>query len=186
MGSRLSFMALLLIIFAAPAIVQGQQSVTAAGSTAYLKLKSIDGKMYDVADMKGSVVVVSFGATWCQPCVAELAALEDLQKEYAGKPVKFLWVSVERREQITDGGLKAFAKQHKLSMPVLRDPTQLTYAQFSNRVRLPLIVLFNADGKVDGPTHFGMSSPEHYAARIRARIDGLLSNSGQAAPISGR
>jgi len=54
-----------------------------------IKLKGIDGKTYDVAAMRGEVVLVSFGATWCKPCAWELEALEDLKKEYAGRGVKF-------------------------------------------------------------------------------------------------
>ena len=68
-----------------------------------INLKATDGRMYDLAKMRGNVVVVSFGATWCQPCAEELRALEQLRKEFEGKPVRFMWVSVEREEEASDG-----------------------------------------------------------------------------------
>src|SRR5437588_2141429 len=86
-----------------------------------LKLKGVDGKTYDVAQMRGQVVLVSFGATWCKPCEWELTALEELKQEYAHKPVKFLWVSIETQKEAADDWLRQYAKAHRLTIPVLRD-----------------------------------------------------------------
>jgi thiol-disulfide isomerase/thioredoxin len=142
----------------------------------YVKLRGIDGKTYDVSEMKGEVVLVSFGATWCVPCADELKALEQLKAEFNGKPVRFVWVSIEGRDQISDSALRSFVKQHKLSFTVLRDPTQLTYAQFSTRVRVPLVVLFDREGRQAEPKHFGMATPEQYKSIMRSHIDRLLAS----------
>ena len=141
-----------------------------------VRLQGIDHKFYDVAEMRGSVVLISFGATWCVPCSGELFALEELKHEYQGKPVKFFWVTIENDGQINDAGLKRYAAEHKLSFPVLRDPTKTAYLQFSPRLRLPMIVFFDKDGHLDGPAQFGMSSDtDNYKARLRVRLDTLLS-----------
>jgi len=141
-----------------------------------VRLQGIDRRFYDVADMRGNVVLISFGATWCVPCSGELFALEELKREYQGKPVKFFWVTVENEGQISDAGLKRYAAEHKLSFPVLRDPTKTTFLQFSPRLRLPMIVLFDKDGHLDGPAQFGMSSDaNNYKTRMRSRLNGLLS-----------
>jgi peroxiredoxin len=143
-----------------------------------IRLQGIDRHYYDVAEMRGNVVLISFGATWCAPCSGELFALEALKREYQGKPVKFFWVTIENDGQISDAGLKRYADQHKLSFPVLRDPTKTSYLQFSPRVRLPMIVFFDKDGHLDGPAQFGMSSDaDNYKTRMRARLDQLLSRS---------
>src|SRR5258707_4894996 len=73
-----------------------------------MKLQGLDGKVYDLADLRGSVVLVSFGATWCAPCTTELKALQELLTEFRDQPVKFFWVSVERPEEITNAGLKRY------------------------------------------------------------------------------
>ena len=141
-----------------------------------IRLQGIDHKFYDAAEMRGSVVLISFGATWCVPCSGELFALEELKHEYQGKPVKFFWVTIENDGQINDAGLKRYAAQHKLSFSVLRDPTKTAYLQFSPRIRLPMIVFFDKDGHLDGPAQFGMSSDANtYKARVRSRLDELLS-----------
>ena len=122
------------------------------------------------------MVLVSFGATWCAPCVTELQALEEVLPEYRDKPVKFFWVSIERPEEVTNAALKRYARQRKLSFPVLRDSSQAVFLQFSPRIRLPMIVLLSKDGQVDTPVQFGMrSSAEVYKADIRTRLNKLLS-----------
>jgi thiol-disulfide isomerase/thioredoxin len=171
---------LLFLVFGAcslPAHAPAQQAAKtkAPGEEISIKLRGIDGHLYDSNEMRGSVLLISFGATWCKPCDAELRALEELKKEYGNRPVRFFWVSIERVEEVSDKGLRDFAKRLKLSFPVLRDGGQFTYAQFSTRVRVPLLVFFDREGNFAPPTHFGMStSTELYKRRVRERLNGLL------------
>jgi peroxiredoxin len=146
----------------------------APASEVYIKLRGIDGKMYDVAEMKGSIVLVSFGATWCTPCTTELHALEELRGEYRDKPVRFFWVSLDQREHMSDRDLRDFAKDHKISFTVLRDATQLTYAQFSTSIRLPFVVFFDRQGRLAAPRQVGMAKPEEYKKIIRDNLNKLL------------
>lgn len=139
------------------------------------KLQALDGRVTDLANEKGNVVLISFGATWCSPCSSELRILNEVLAEYKDKPVKFFWVSVEAPEQISNAALKRYAKERSLSFPVLRDSSQAVFSQFSPRVRLPMIVVINKDGEVDGAAQFGMRSPaDAYKTDIRARLDKLL------------
>jgi peroxiredoxin len=153
--------------------VQAQEASTRKPT---FKLQSLDGRVTDLAEQKGNVVLVSFGATWCAPCSTELRALNEVLSEYKDKPVKFFWVSVETPEQVTNATLKRYARERKLGFPVLRDSSQAVFLQFSPRVRLPMLVLLNKDGSVDGLAQFGMRSPpDAYKADIRARLNKLLS-----------
>ena len=131
--------------------------------------------MTDLGEMRGSVVLISFGATWCTPCSTELRALEEVLKEYTNKPVKFFWVSIEAPEQVTNADLRRYARERKVSFPVLRDSSQAVFMQFTPRVRLPLIVMLAKDGRVDQPVQFGMRSPaDVYKSDIRSRLNKLL------------
>ncbi len=168
--------ALLFLLLSVPTQHPANGQTGAGAKEPLIRLQGIDKRYYDLAEMRGNVVLISYGATWCPPCSGELFALEELKKEYQGKPVKFLWVTLENDGQISDAGLKRYAEQHKLSFPVLRDPTKTSYGQFSPRVRLPMIVFFGKDGHLDGPPQFGMSSDvENYKARVGERLDTLLS-----------
>lgn len=168
--------ALLLLTLAAHARGQG-----AAPADQSLRLRGADGKTYDLAGMRGQVVLVSFGATWCQPCKEELKALEQLKKEYREKPVKFLWVSIESEDEVSDSGLKDYAKKLKISFPVLRDPYKETFARFSPRLRLPTILFFGKDGRLSTPNHVGMAETQLYLSKMRARLDQLLGSGGAGA-----
>jgi thiol-disulfide isomerase/thioredoxin len=140
-----------------------------------IKLKGVDGKTYDVSAMRGEVVLVSFGATWCKPCAGELEALEELKREYAGRGVRFLWVSIESDEQTSNELLRDYAKSLKMTIPVLRDPEKTAFAQFSERIRLPMVVFFDREGKFVAPKQTGMTSQiEDYKKIVRARLDALL------------
>ena len=146
-----------------------------------LKLQGLDGRVYDLADQRGNVVLISFGATWCAPCSTELRALEELLAEYQNQPVKFYWVSIERPEEVSDSALKRYAKERKVSFPVLRDTAKMVFLQFSPRVRLPMIVMLGKSGRVDLPVQFGMRTPaESYKADMRARLNKLLSVRGES------
>ncbi|MCA1633517.1 MAG: redoxin family protein [Acidobacteria bacterium] len=92
MRKRLTLLLLLLGAWAgSPGRLAAQEkkpaAVTPQTPAAVIKLKGLDGKVYDTASMRGEVLVVSFGATWCTPCTWELVAIEELKEEYAGKPV---------------------------------------------------------------------------------------------------
>ncbi|HYN86495.1 MAG TPA: TlpA disulfide reductase family protein [Pyrinomonadaceae bacterium] len=140
-----------------------------------VRLKALDGKTYDTAEMRGEVVVVSFGATWCVPCVWELKAIEELKEEYAGRPVRFLWVSIEEKERTTDRTLRHYAKSNRLTIPVLRDEDKSAFRQFSNVTRIPLIVFFDREGRYAAPAHRGMSSDiTAYKQMVRGRVNALL------------
>lgn len=139
-----------------------------------INLPGADGKNYDLTGMRGQVLLVSFGATWCQPCKEELRVLEELKKEYSDKPVKFFWVSIEPSKEASDKKLQSFAKSVKFTFPILRDATRWTYAQFSTRQRIPLVVFFDKQGRFVPPTHAGMSTPENYRRMVKTELDRLL------------
>ena len=150
-----------------------------------IKLKALDGKTYDTAAMPGEVVVASFGATWCAPCIWELKAIEELMEEYRGKPVRFLWISIEDERRTPDGVLKKFAKQYRLTLPVLRDDG-VTFAQFSDSRRIPFVIFFDTEGRFAAPAHRGMASePIQYKQMVRRRVDALLAAAAQAPKAAG-
>jgi peroxiredoxin len=153
---------------------RAQAVANPTGEPISFKLRGTDGKTYDLASLRGNVVLVSFGATWCLPCKEELQALEQLKKEYKDKPVKFLWISIESQEEVSDGALRDYAKKLKLSFPVLRDPDKATFSRFSTRLRLPTILFLDKSGKLSTPNHVGMGAIPLYMSTMRGRLDKLL------------
>ncbi len=91
--------------------------------------------------------VVNFWATWCPPCVTELPHFEKLSREYQGKGVKFILVSLDFPSQI-DSKLIPFLKKNKVTADV-RLMTDLDYNSWIDKVdknwqgNIPVTLFFN-------------------------------------------
>lgn len=146
-----------------------------------LKLTDINDKSFDFQSLKGNIFVLSFGATWCSTCQAELPALEDIKNEYKDKPVKFFWVSIDEKN-VSNNELKAFARKLNFSYPILRDPKSEAYLKYTNRYRLPTILFVKDDGSVVAPLIFGMfPTAEEYKTHMRKRLNAMLK--AEAKPV---
>ncbi len=64
-----------------------------------------------------TVYIINFWATWCAPCVQELPEFNDLDKHYAGKPVKILMVSLDFKDAFPYK-LQGFVTRKRLSPQV--------------------------------------------------------------------
>jgi len=95
--------------------------------------------------------VVNFWATWCPPCVTELPYFEKLSKEYQGKGVKFILISLDFPSQI-ESRLIPFLKNNKITADV-RVMTNLDYNSWIEKVdtgwqgNIPVTLFFNNAGK---------------------------------------
>ncbi len=69
-----------------------------------------DGKPMRLSAFRGRAVVLNLWATWCGPCVKEMPTLAQLQRDYAGKPLAVVAVSMDNAAQ-TDQA-KAFIAAH--------------------------------------------------------------------------
>ena len=69
---------------AAPAMVEKGVDRSQAGKPAPdAAFKNPDGGEIDLADFKGTPVLVNLWATWCAPCVKELPTLDELAESHA-------------------------------------------------------------------------------------------------------
>ncbi len=60
-----------------------------------LSFARLDGTSATLAELEGQVVLVNFWATWCPPCVEEMAVLDELQQAYADQGLVVLNLSDE-------------------------------------------------------------------------------------------
>ena len=57
--------------------------------------KTLDGQSRKLSALRGQILVVNFWATWCGPCQEELPRLSQIAASYSGKPVAFVFISID-------------------------------------------------------------------------------------------
>jgi peroxiredoxin len=62
-------------------------------------LKTFDGKVVRLSELRGRPVVLDFWATWCRPCRTSMPHLEDLQKRYETRGLVVIGLSVDEGSQ---------------------------------------------------------------------------------------
>ncbi len=110
-------------------------------------LKNLDGKKINLEDYKGKAVLLNFWATWCEPCLEEMPALQKAYNTLKDEGFVVLAVSID--DDSREKNVRAFAKKFGLSFPILLDSDQKVRDKYFNNV-LPTSYLINAKGKLKG------------------------------------
>jgi thiol-disulfide isomerase/thioredoxin len=104
-----------------------------------------DGQIMKLAQLKGQVVVVNFWATWCGPCKEEMPSLAKLAKDYAGRGVKVVPISVDRLE---DGQKARDFLRANGALPFYNDPEyRVVFGLTPRPDGIPTTVIYDKAGK---------------------------------------
>ncbi len=108
-----------------------------------LLLQGLDGRPISLKALRGKSVVLNFWATWCPPCRAEMAAMNQVQRDLADQGVVVLGVNHLEDEQT----VSRFMLAEGLSFPIALD--QAGVAAQSYRVgALPTTYFIDRNGTI--------------------------------------
>jgi peroxiredoxin len=96
------------------------------------------------------LVVLSFFATFCEPCKREMPFLQQLQETYGDRGLRVLLVSIDRDEGAEVKITELLHKNH-VTFPVLKDRFNFLARRYlGEKAPLPSVFLIGKDGSVKG------------------------------------
>lgn len=123
----------------------------------------------DKPDEQKKLVLMSFFATYCEPCKAEMPELSRLYDTYKDQGLGVMLVSIdkgdEQRQTIID-----LAKENKVAFPVMHDRYQVVARRYAAE-RLPYMLMLDPTGTVK-VVHVGYT--EDLKANLENEVRGHL------------
>ncbi len=134
-----------------------------------VSLIEADGKAHHLSEYKGSVVILSFWASWCTPCLVELPTFSEVEKKYRDRGLKVLTVNVD------DGNEgKAFAQdfwtKKQFDFPRFFDTSKELSQKFAVEI-LPANFVLDRQGRL---AFSAMGANDWSNSQTSDLIDGLL------------
>ena len=130
-------------------------------------LGSSGGERVSAADFDGSVVLVNFWATWCQPCREEMPMLAELHREHVTDGLTVVGIALD-----DVAAARGFAAELGIDYPILVGSTDVmaVVRQYGNVSGvLPYSVLVDREGVIRW-TRLGVLEE----AKLKREIAGLL------------
>ena len=104
------------------------------------------GKLRNIKEWDGKLILLNFWATWCPPCLKEIPDFIELQKAYGDQDFQIIGIAIDEeeavRDYVTDVGM------NYPTMVVESEGVGLA-KRFGNGIgALPYSVIINRDGEI--------------------------------------
>jgi len=127
-------------------------------------LKSFSGKNLRLSEYRGEVVMLSFWATWCGDCRAQLTELGTMRDRYQDAGVELLAVSLDQNVRQASDMTKGS------TYPVLHDAAG-EVGRLYDVTKMPVMVLIDRGGVVREVFEgFRRGNEEQYLERVQALL----------------
>jgi len=127
----------------------GQKKIDGKPPAPAFNVTSIDGKIFDSANLKEKIVVLNLWFINCPNCVAEIKLLNNLVEEYKGKDVVFIGLATNKKPE-----LEKFLKKNPFKYNIVPQAIQ-TILSFGEpdkngeiNIAFPMHVVINRDGAI--------------------------------------
>jgi len=108
-----------------------------------LVLSTLDGSTFDLAKLRGKVVMVNYWATWCAPCRKEMPTLNAFYKKYQPQGLEIVGISIDFERDSE----KARKLAHTVVYPMALAKA-ITDDGFGIPKGVPITWIIDTDGKV--------------------------------------
>lgn len=135
-----------LLIVALTSLPVRGEGVADRPKLARFSLKTLDGKRFESSTLVGKVTVVSFWATWCQPCKRELSELERLRKQFEDRGLAVVAIATDGPETLS--AVRSTVRRKRWRVTVLTDPDGTAGALLNPRGSVPYSIFVDRQGRV--------------------------------------
>jgi len=130
------------------------------------KLSSLtDQTVIDSSQFKGKVLLVTFFASWCPPCIQEIPSLIELQDSFGAKGFSVVAFSLDKGSLST---LKNIIVQKKINYPVFLADPDVT-ENFGRVTGIPVSFLVNRQGQIV-KKHLGYVEHDIFVEEIKTLL----------------
>jgi peroxiredoxin len=153
------------LLFAAIGVGNAATPMTGSEAPDFV-LKSRSGANVRLSEYRGQVVMLSFWATWCGDCRAQLKQLATLRAQYQGVGVELLAVSLDQNLRRAD----ALADGLNATYPVLHDASG-DVGRLYDVAKVPVVVLIDRSGVIrEAFEGYRRGDEQQYVDRVQALL----------------
>ncbi len=143
-GARFMSLAAIGSIGALTAVAPATAAALEAGEAApALVLTGFDSNTFDLAKLRGKVVLVNYWATWCAPCRKEMPVLDAFYRRHHAEGLEMIGISIDFQRDLD--------KAHKIAKTVAYPTAHtggITDDGFGTQKGVPVTYVIDADGIV--------------------------------------
>jgi len=147
-------------------------------------LPDLNGEMVSLSSLRGKVIVIHFGTSWCPFCNAESPHLEKLYNDYKAQGVKVFYIDVKEPAELVQEKLQ---DRFNFSFPMLLDSDGSVAASYCppdvqpdlarDEVMIASNLVIDQEGKI---RFFSLLDTESFDAKLKelkAKLDEVLTSS---------
>jgi len=131
------------LLWLAPASEPARAAPEIGKAAPALVATALDGQTFDLAKLKGKVVLVSYWATWCAPCRKDMPKLDAFYRSHHQQNLEMIGISVDQDRDLA----KVRKVMASLAYPVAMLKA-VTVNGFGEPEGVPITWIIDADGKV--------------------------------------